>query len=38
MDQINGEELTYNQLTEVFESNVNRKGRTHVLITPRGGQ
>lgn len=38
MDQINGEELVYNQLTEVFESNVNRKGRTHVLITPRGGQ
>ena len=31
------------QLTEVFESNVNRKGRTHVIITPRsqdarGGQ
>lgn len=43
LDQIRGEELTYNQLTEVFESNVNRKGRTHVIITPRsqdarGGQ
>ncbi len=35
LDQIRGEELTYNQLTEVFESNVNRKGRTHVIITPR---
>ena len=35
LDQINGEELTYNQLTEVFESNVNRKGRTHAIITPR---
>lgn len=38
LDQITGEELTYNQLTEVFESNVTRKGRTHVIITPRGGQ
>lgn len=38
LDQITGEELTYNQLTEVFASNVTRKGRTHVLITPRGGQ
>ena len=38
LDQISGEELTYNQLTEVFQSNTERKGRTHVIITPRGGQ
>ena len=38
LDQISGEELTYNQLTEVFQSNAERKGRTHVIITPRGGQ
>jgi lipopolysaccharide transport protein LptA len=35
IDQINADELTYNQLTEVFETNPKNTGRTHVLITPR---
>jgi lipopolysaccharide transport protein LptA len=35
IDQIEADELTYNQLTEVFETNLKGTGRTHVLITPR---
>ena len=35
IDQIEADELTYNQLTEVFETNPKGTGRTHVLITPR---
>ena len=36
IDHINGDELVYNQLTEVFESHQikNAKGRTRVVITP----
>lgn len=35
IDQINGDELVYNQLAEVFESHkVNSKTRTRVVITP----
>ena len=35
IDQIDAEELTYNQLTEVFETNTKGQGRTHVLISPK---
>ena len=35
IDQIDADELTYNQLTEVFESNPKSAGRTHVFIAPR---
>ncbi len=40
IDQISADELTYNQLTEVFETNPQGQGRTHVLIAPgaQGGQ
>ncbi|TDR30809.1 lipopolysaccharide transport periplasmic protein LptA [Hydromonas duriensis] len=36
IDQINGDELVYNQLTEVFESHTlaGVPGRTRVVITP----
>lgn len=36
IDQINGDELVYNQLTEVFESHTLEgvPGRTRVVITP----
>ncbi|AXF84777.1 Lipopolysaccharide export system protein LptA [Ephemeroptericola cinctiostellae] len=36
LDQINGDELVYNQLTEVFESHAvpGVPGRTRVIITP----
>jgi hypothetical protein len=36
IDKIDGDELVYNQLTEVFESRVvpGVAGRTRVIITP----
>lgn len=38
LDQISAQELTYNQLTEVFETNSNERGRTHIVIAPRNRQ
>ena len=35
IERIDANELTYNQLTEVFESNSQGQGRTHVMISPR---
>lgn len=36
IDQIDGDELVYNQLTEIFESRVipGASGRTRVIVTP----
>jgi lipopolysaccharide export system protein LptA len=38
LNEISAEELTYNQLTEIFETNVSERGRTHIVIVPESSK